>query len=161
MTRSHRFLPGLLLALTLGACATAQDADAEADTRTWISVADGAEARLAYGTPDSDDAPLLLHCRTGSGRVTVSLNGAEAGEALTLASGGRKVALKGSEEPDLLHGEGVIVTADARADHPVMQGFRNTGRLAFITRRGRAELPATAEERTRIRGFLDSCRAAA
>ena len=154
MTRL-RFLSPLAALFFLGACATAPDA--ASDTRTWITGAETGEASLTYGTPDSDDAPLLLRCRPGSGRVTLSVDAARPGEGLTLASGARKVTLHGTEEPDVLHGQGVIVTVDTRADNPVLQGFRNTGRLAFVSENGRAELPATAEEQTRIRQFLDRC----
>lgn len=159
MRRAFRLLPGFLASLLLSACATASDATS--DTRTWVAMSEGEEARLAYGTPDSDDAPLLLRCRQGSGRVTLSIDAAAPGEGLTLVSAGRKVTLHGTEEPDVLNGEGVIVTASTRVDNPVLRGFRNTGRLTFVTRRGQAELPATAEEQIRIRRFLDSCGAAA
>jgi len=158
MKRALRLLPGFLVALMLGACATGPDA--ASDARSWILNSEGDEARLAYGTPQSDDAPLMMRCRPGSGRVTLSRDAARPGEGLTLASGDRKVTLHGAEEPDMLNGQGVIVTAQTRPDSPVLRQFRETGRLALIGERRRAELPATAEERTRIRSFFASCGAA-
>ena len=158
MKRAARFLPALAALSFMGACATAPDA--EADTRAWVLGADGAETRLAYGTPDSDDAPLMLRCRAGSGRVTVSRDAAKPGEGVTLASGGRSLTLRGQEEPDMINGEGVIVTAQTSLNGPVLQGFRDSGRLALVTDRRRAELPATAAERVQIRRFFQTCGAA-
>jgi hypothetical protein len=44
--------------------------------------------------------------------------------------------------------------------NPVLQSFSRTGRIAMVVDRERAELPATAEERERIRRFFQSCGAA-
>jgi hypothetical protein len=155
--RRIRFLSPFAALFFLGACATAPDA--ASDTRTWITAADGGEAQLIYGTPDSDDAPLFLRCRPGTGKISLTVNGDEPGGALVLVSGARKDTFRKTEQPDLLNG-GVISTAETTTESPVLRGFRDTGRLAFISRKGRAELPATAEERVRIRRFLDGCGAA-
>jgi hypothetical protein len=153
-----RFLSPLAALFFLGACASAPEA--RSDARTWILGGEDGEARLAYGTPDSDDAPLMMRCQTGSGRVTLSRDAARPGEGLALASGDRKVVLHGAEEPDMLNGQGVIVTAQTGLENPVLRRFRDTGRLAMISDTRRAELPATAEERARIRQFFQGCGAA-
>ena len=154
-----RLLPALAALFFSGACTTAPDA--RSDTRAWTLHEEGAETSLAYGTPNSDDAPLQMRCRSGSGRVTLSRDAARPGEGLTLASDDRKIVLHGAEEPDMLNGDGgVIVTAQTGLENPVLQRFRQTGRLTLISDARRAELPATAEERARIRRFFAGCGAA-
>jgi hypothetical protein len=152
-----RFFSPLAALFFLGACATAPDASS--DSRTWITASDGDEAQLIYGTPDSDDAPFSLRCRPGTGKVSLTVNGDEPGSALVLISGARKATFRTTEQPDLLNG-GVIRTAETTTGSPVVRSFRDSGRLAFLNRQGRAELPATAEERARIKQFLDRCGAA-
>lgn len=156
--KRFRFLSPLAALFFLGACATASDA--ASDSRTWVLHAEGGETRLAYGTPDSDDAPLMMRCRTGSGQVSLSRDAARPGEGINLVSGARTVVLHGAEEPDVLNGVGVVVTARTGLDNPVLRSFRDTGRLALISGTRRADLPATPEERTRIRQFFGGCGAA-
>ena len=151
----------LLLALaSLGGCKSMYvggDVGARSDAREWLYNSDGGEAKLAYGTPDSDDAPLMLSCGSGSRRVTVSQDGVEPGRGITLASGGRTATLHGQEQADMLNGEGVIVTAETAADAPVLASFRRTGRIALVTRDGRGELPVEPQERARIDQFFSAC----
>jgi hypothetical protein len=155
MRRVAKLLPALAALFFMGACATSPDA--AADARGWFLNTEAGETKLAYGTPQSDDAPLLMSCLPGSGRVTVSRDSARPGQGVTLASGDRRVTLHGSEQPDMLNGQGVIVTAQTETTNAVLQRFTQTGRLALVADRERADLPATPEEREQIRAFFDAC----
>ncbi len=157
--RVSNFAIAAVAAALLAACATpaAPPAAVQDGARTWIQLTDAGEARLAYGTPNSDDAPLLMRCRPGSGRITVSADQRRPGEGITLASGGRTLTLQGGEEPDQLNGDGVIVTADAPADAPVFAGFRRCGRMTLVSRRGSVDLPAAGGELAAVERFFAAC----
>ena len=153
----------LLLALAgLGGCKSMYvggDVGARSDAREWIYNSDGGEAKLAYGTPQSDDVPLMLSCAGGSRTVTVSQDGLEPGRGITIASGGRSMTLHGEEQADMLNGSGVIVTAQTSPDAPVLRSFRRTGRLELVTKEGRAELPVRRQERSLVDQFFARCSA--
>jgi hypothetical protein len=139
----------------MGACAGSPYV--AGDARVWSLHDEGPEARLAYGTPNSDDAPLLLSCAPRSGRVTISKDAARPGAGVTLASNGTTLTLHGEETPDMLNGQGVIVTAQTPSDTPVLRRFRDTGRIALEDAGRREDLPAAPAERAQIRRFFDTC----
>jgi hypothetical protein len=142
-------------AAAVNGCATRMDA--ANDTRGWFFNNEG-EVKLAYGTPQSDDAPLMLYCTPRSGQVTLSQSALRPGDGVTLAAGGQKSTFHGESQPDQLNG-GTIVTAQAPVNTPVLNAFRSTGRLA-IEERGRATvLTATPAERAQIEQFFASCQA--
>ena len=152
MTR--KFALSLLTVAALSACASY---DAPQNSRQWIFNADGGEARLAYGTPQSDDAPLMMSCRSG-GRVSISQNQLQPGDGVTLESGPARTTFHGEAEPDQLNG-GTIVTADAAVTSPVLQAFRRSGRLAMVENGRTARLPASPAERAQIQRFFEVCQA--
>ena len=159
----RRFSP-LFVLTALVACAGPPDTGSgpglgpEADTRQWNYGHQGEQARLAYGTPDSDDVPLLFSCRNGSGEVEVSRDNQRPGSPITLASGPVTAILRGQEQADLANDGGtVIVAARAPVDLPVLVSFRRTGRLALVEREGRADLPATVQEQVLIEQFFAAC----
>lgn len=154
MKRAARLLPGLAASFFLGACASApQSTD---DGRGWFADADPAEAKLAYGAPQSDDVDLILSCAPRSGRVALMRSGPADPGGVTLASGSRRVTVPGRSAPDLITG-GLLTTGETPADTAVLRRFRDTGRLAVIRDGEPHALPATAAERAAIRTFLDSC----
>ena len=144
----------LLLALPLlvAACATY---DLAADSREWIFNEDG-EVRLVYGTPQSDDAPLMLHCAPGSGRIQLSQNGLRPGDGISLASGAQATVVHGESEPDQLNG-GVSVTAEVETRTPVLAAFRATGQLVVAEAGRSPRFHATPQERGLIEQFFARC----
>jgi hypothetical protein len=153
MTR--KFVLTLAAIVGLSACATY---DAASDTRGWFFHTDGAEAKLAYGTPQSDDAPLMLMCTGRSGQVTLSQSAVRPGDGVTLASSGRRSTFYGETEADQLNG-GLIVSAVAPVDAPVLSAFRRSGDLAIEENGRRARLLATPVERAQIQQFFQTCSA--
>ena len=139
------------LALLAG-CATY---DAARDERAWIFNTDG-EAKLVYGTPQSDDVALMLSCQPRSGQVSVSQGGLRPGDGVTLVSGGRRTTFYGQAEPDQLAG-GVFVTANTDVRQPVLAAFAAGGRLAVGGER--MPLYATEAERVQIGQFFATCSA--
>ena len=146
----------LIATAALGGCVTM---DQGADTRGWFFNAEGGETKLAYGTPQSDDAPLMLSCTGPTGRVIVSQTGVQAGDGVTLASGGRRTTFYGQAEPDQLSG-GTIVSAETKADAPVLSAFRRSGRLDIHENGRPAAIRATPAERAQIEQFFTACGAA-
>jgi hypothetical protein len=143
----------VLAFLLLGACASF---DPARDTRGWFMHAEAGEAKLVYGTPHSDDVPLMMDCTAGSGRVAMSQSALRPGDGVTLSAGRTRTVFYGEAEPDEMNG-GVFVTAETDAATPVLAAFRDGGGLA-IEEAGRVQrLPATAQEREEIRRFFAAC----
>lgn len=96
----------------------------------WFFHTDGSEARLAYGLAESDDVPLVLACRQGSGRLELSATAPAGARAeIHIESGGEAQRFPARAEPSQLH-EGVFLVAEADSDAPALQRFRSTGWLA-------------------------------
>ena len=152
---SRNFALVLLAAAALSGCATS---DAGRDARGWFFNAEGGETKLAYGTPQSDDTPLMLSCSGATGRVTLSQTARKPGDGVTLASGGRRTTFYGEAEADPLGG-GTTVTAEAAVTAPVLSAFRDSGRLSIEENGRAAELHATPAERARIQQFFGACAA--
>ena len=143
----------ILAFLLLGACASF---DPARDTRGWFMHAEAGEAKLVYGTPQSDDVPLMLGCAAGSGRVSLSQSALRPGDGVTLSAGRTRTVLYGEAEPDEMNG-GVFVTAQTDTATPVLAAVAEGGGLA-IEEAGRVQrLPATAREREDIRRFFAVC----
>lgn len=96
----------------------------------WFFMADGANAKLAYGLENSDDLRLGLECAQGSGALdmTASANDGAVPE-IYIESGGDTERYPASAEPAVVH-DGLVLTAQAQADAPVFQRFRRLGWLA-------------------------------
>ena len=161
-------LPILLIGLGLGAAActttgapepTAAIASAPApvEGHDWFFNEDDDDARLAYGVENSDDLRLGLDCRRGSGRLDLTaLGGEDARAEIHLESGGDTERYPAKSEPDLLH-DGVILTAQARADDPVFQRFRRLGWLALWRDQEREAYAAHPASTDRIERFFAFC----
>ncbi|MET4682578.1 hypothetical protein [Brevundimonas faecalis] len=96
----------------------------------WHLNADADEASLTYGVAETDDAPMDLSCRPGSGALQILLTVAQGHpKAVSLESGGDTETYPAQAEPSALH-EGLDLTAQARATDPVFLRFRRLGWLA-------------------------------
>ena len=138
-------LSPLVASAALAACASTADRD----TRGWFYNAEGGEAKLAYGTPQSDDVVLSLTCAPGSGRVTLSQGRLRRDARIELSAGGAADAFIGRNHIDELWG-GYRVDAEAPSGAPVLQRFRRGAVLSVRAGRTRTPLPATRGDRARI-----------
>ncbi|MNV03286.1 hypothetical protein D3C71_935460 [compost metagenome] len=128
-----------LAALALSACAPTlktelDGASSGAPLATpgydWHLNEDAEEASLSYGMAETDDVPLDLSCRPGSGALQILQAVAEGHpRAIALESGGDTETYPAKAEPSALHG-GLDLTAEARASDPVFLRFRKLGWLA-------------------------------
>ncbi len=131
------------LALGAAACATVEppmeSAPAVASSgppapvadHDWFYHRDGEEARLVYGLAESDDLRLGLDCSQGSGQLVLSaIGGPGARPEIHVEAGGETKRFPARSEPSELH-DGVFLTAEAAADTPVFQRFRQVGWLAL------------------------------
>ncbi len=146
-----------IAALGLAACVHEPAPVAPAPGMTWIlSEAEGEGAKLAFGTPHSDDLLLMLSCAPRSGQVEIVAS-APAGQKapIGLSSGGK--TQKYATEVDAAPGDGAMLSARTTAADPVIARFGQTGELAVIAGPRRTVLPGAADKSRR---FVDSCAAA-
>lgn len=96
----------------------------------WFFTAEGTDAKLAYGVADSDDLKLGLECAQGTGRLDLTASADDgAAPEIHIESGGDTERYTAQAEPAEVH-DGLVLTAQARADAPVFQRFRRLGWLA-------------------------------
>lgn len=149
---------GLIGTLMVAACAH-QVAPSPEPALAWSLHSTELEgAKLAYGQPQSDNVLLMMTCQPRTGAVRLSVAAPEAGapDAVRLASRGRQDSFAGEAAPSGM-GSGLIVEAEARADHPVLASFAATGDLAVVENGRRARLPAAGADRQEIRSFFAAC----
>ncbi len=96
----------------------------------WFYHLDGGEARLAYGTQNSDDLRLGLSCARNTGRLELSTHTAREARQIQLESGPETGRFTARSEPSQLD-DGVLLTAEAATASPVFQRFRSLGWLAM------------------------------
>jgi hypothetical protein len=131
------------LGLGLSACATVETpvvptpgiaavaAPAPVPDHDWFYHRDGEDARLVYGLAESDDLRIGLDCRQGSGKLALSaVAGPDAKPEIQIEAGGETEKFPARSEPSGLH-EGVFLTAEAAANEPVFQRFRQIGWMAL------------------------------
>ncbi len=115
------------------------------------------EVSLAYGVADSDDVRLSLHCLAGVRTVTLHKDVEDgAPSVIHLESGGETERFPAQGEESLLTG-GVILTAEADADHPVFQRFRRLGWVASWVGERREPYAAHPGSETAVEGFFSAC----
>jgi len=125
----------------------------------WFYNADpGAdELSLSYGVAESDDVPMDLSCRPGSGALTLLRPVAHGMPArIIVESGGDTETYTARAEASPLH-DGQFLTASAKAADPVFKRFRRVGWLAVLdgeTRTMMAPHPGSAE---RVEQFFAAC----
>ena len=96
----------------------------------WHFNEDAEEASLSYGVAETDDVPLDLSCRPGSGALQILQTVAEGHpRVIALESGGDSETYPAKAEPSAMH-DGLDLTAVARTTDPVFLRFRKLGWLA-------------------------------
>lgn len=163
MRRTARPAFLLLSLLALAACAPTSGARPDAGAPLpvagydWFLNEDPDEPRLSYGYAQSDDVPLSLMCRPGSGTVRLALQ-SEAGARgpLRLESGGETETYPAAPEPSEMH-EGVHLIASAPAADPVFQRFGRLGWLAVLKGDERWMMAAQPGSVPRAARFLALC----
>ncbi|WP_312147452.1 hypothetical protein [Brevundimonas sp.] len=127
-----------LAALALAGCAPTLTSElaassggpAPAPGYDWHLNEDGDEASLSYGMAETDDVPLDLSCRPGSGALQILQTVAEGHpRIIALESGGDTETYAAQAEPSAMH-DGLDLTAVARTTDPVFLRFRKLGWLA-------------------------------
>ncbi len=161
----------ILAGLTLGvaACATVETpieaapgvessgAPVPVADHDWFYHRDGSEARLVYGLAESDDLRLGLDCSQGSGRLALSaVGGPDAKPEISIEAGGETERFAARSEPSELN-DGVFLTADADADAPVFQRFRQVGWLALWLDGERQAYAPQPESAPNIERFFAFC----
>jgi hypothetical protein len=156
----RRAIVGLGLAIGLCACASQSPLFAPANM-AWAFQQDPDEgAKLAYGAPSSDNVVLMMTCRPGSARVTLSaLTTEKAPNGVTLTSGDAKGLFRGAPASGF-EGEVSLVEAMAPASAPALRGFHKTGDLALIDGRRKVKIAAGDKDKPAVDRFFRTCMAA-
>ncbi|MGO4410288.1 MULTISPECIES: hypothetical protein [unclassified Brevundimonas] len=155
-----------LAALALSACAptvksnliaASSGAPVATPGYDWHLNEDADEASLSYGVADTDDVPLDLSCRPGSGALQI-LQTVAAGHprVIGLESGGDTESYPAKAEPSALQ-DGLDLTAAARASDPVFLRFRQLGWLAAYGPDYRTPFVAQRGSTKRIDRFFALC----
>lgn len=122
----------------------------------WIAHVEADGATLAYGLAESDDVPLMMACRTGSGRLDISRPAETARPQLILSSGEAVLSVPVHAEPSELH-EGVFLTGEARTAEPALQIFRRVGWISVYEDGRWHGLAAHAASREDVHRFFSAC----
>lgn len=160
----------ILLATTglVGACSTttpeapattvpSSSAPQPVEGYDWFLSEDGSNAKLAYGTADSDDLKLGLECSQGTGKLDLTASADKgAWPEIYLESGGDTERYAAAAEPAEVH-DGLIMTAEAQANAPVFQRFRRIGWLAVWQGGTRQTYVPQPGSRDRIERFFAFC----
>ncbi len=165
MRRVLWLAPALAL-LSLGACAPTLKTELASASRgaplatpgyDWHLNEDAEEASLSYGMAETDDVPLDLSCRPGSGALQILQTVAENHpRVIALESGGAAETYPAKAEPSAMH-EGLDLTAVARATDPVFLRFRKLGWLATYGPDYRTPLVAQQGSDQNIDRFFALC----
>lgn len=153
-------------ALGLSACASAVVAPISSGAASapmavagydWFFHTDEGEARLAYGLAESDDVPLAMTCRDGSGQIHLNATAPTGSpREVRIEAGGQAGRFAAQSEPSEIH-DGVFLTAQADANAPVFQGFRRTGWLTVVSAGQRRALAPQPGSAGKIDQFFEMC----
>lgn len=156
------------IALTASACSTvvpsppseiltSSSAPQPVEGYDWFFMADGSEAKIAYGTETSDDFKLGLECARGTGTLNLTAS-AEDGAAseIHIESGGDTERYPARAEPAAVY-DGLVLTAQAQADAPVFQRFRRVGWVAVWQGNDRQTYVPQPGSTGRIEQFFAFC----
>lgn len=155
-----------LAALALAACAptvtsnltaASSGAPVAAPGYDWHFNEDAEEASLSYGMAETDDVPLDLSCRPGSGALQILQTVADGHPPrIALESGGDTETYPAKAEPSAMH-DGLDLTAEAKAADPVFLRFRQLGWLAAYGPDYRTPFVAQHGSDQRIDRFFTLC----
>lgn len=156
----------MVVATLVSACSTmAPDADGftssgapqPTDGYDWFFMADGSDAKLAYGVQDSDDLRLGLECVQNSGTLALTASADDgAAPEIHIESGGDTERYPAEAEPAVVH-DGLVLTARTQANTPVFQRFRRLGWLAVWHGNDRHAYVPQAGSAHRIEQFFVFC----
>ncbi len=123
----------------------------------WHLNEDAEEASLSYGMAETDDVPLDLSCRPGSGALQILQTVAEDHpKVIALESGGDTETYPAKAEPSAMH-DGLDRTAVARTTDPVFLRVRKLGWLATYGLDYRTPLVAQQGSDKQIDRFFILC----
>lgn len=159
-----------LSALSLAACAGGPEAPAPVlaassgapsavEGYDWFFNAEpeSEEVSLSYGMAETDDVPMDLSCRRGSGDLLL-LRPVPSGRPsrIMIESGGDTETYPAQAEASPLH-EGDFLTASAKAADPVFQRFRRVGWLAVLDGDDRSMMASHPGSAGRVEQFFAAC----
>lgn len=132
-----------LVAPALSAPSAALTAPAPAKGLDWFADLQGAQGKLAYGAPHSDDVRLMLTCAKGSGKVTVDQPAAPpaagAPALLSIASGSARARWLAEAKPLETAPGQVMLTVTVNSTEPVMDAFQRNGWIIGLTADGKPD----------------------
>lgn len=127
----------------LAACATTPSVDSNSASAPysgpvapiegydWISAFGTQSPMLAYGVANSDDAPLIMRCVAGSGRVSVSvMSGSSQKRAITLSTADLSRSYDATNTYEDMSGGRLLQTVISATD-PIFASAEVTGWLAI------------------------------
>lgn len=128
---------------------------------SWFMNEDGDQAKLAYGRSGSDDVKLVLACKKGSGKLSVTgLVAAEKAGALpilTLASGSARGHWLAESKPAAEQAGSAELSVDMTTTEPAIDAFARNGWVDAILADGKVEGMAPHKGDTAVRRFFDYC----
>lgn len=146
----------LVWVLFLGFAVTEASLGVREAPSSWHLYFEDSLAKLAYGTPNSDNVGLMLTCEARSGAVRVYSDAEPGRPTLVLASGRKSTRLQGVVYPDPLSG-GTAFETETSSHAAAFQNFARTGRLSVIDAAHARPIPASAEDKREVRRFFAYC----
>jgi hypothetical protein len=133
------------------------------ENRTWIADVSADEARLVYGTPQTDDVALLLRCATGSNTVAMSFTriSAEVVDVwpFTLIAGRARATYDGTTTPTASGEDAVMVSATTSVASDPLLALSEAPSLTLEESGRSVEMRVDPERRDEINRFFAACRA--
>jgi len=115
------------------------------------------EAHLAFGTPDTDNAGIMLQCRPKGGAVEFFTELDRRADAVRFRSGAADKRYAAKLERSEMTG-GWSALGEIRLPDPVLAAFEKTGLISQVEDRAYPQDARTAAERADIKRFFGFCR---
>lgn len=127
------------------------------DNYDWI-VELNDEPMLAYGVPNSDDAPLVMTCQPRSGQVEVSLMSASVkSKPIAMATSSMTRSINATGQPEEMSG-GYMLQGQIAADDALFDSAHETGWIAVRPDDTWVALVPQPGTRLNAKGFAQACR---
>jgi Prokaryotic membrane lipoprotein lipid attachment site len=127
----------------------------------WFMTAQGGQAKLAYGAPNSDDVHLMMVCSKGSGKLsvsrTVTTEQAGAPPILALASGTARGRWLATAAPSAEQSGHTQLNVNLTTTEPAIDAFDRNGWITAINADGKTEGMAPQPGENAVRRFFDFC----